>query len=187
MEDYLIRSEEELKKLGYDPRGRGYVANMRSSPWRGKLNFDYMSPLLIVGSVPVFEEDVKQMELLGVDAVVDMCLDNEHEGKMLAQSEIEHFPEFVPDTKPPSQDQLDRVTAWIDGFIKKGKKVYIHCHAGRGRAPTVACAYLITQGKSPQEAFDHVYKHRVSTGVQVSKRQHDALLAFHVRRQNKEK
>jgi rhodanese-related sulfurtransferase len=188
MSDYTIRTEEELRALGYDPRGRGYVAAMQKSPWRGKLNYDKILDRLFVGSLPVFDDDARQIAALGVSGVVDMCRDNEHEDALLAEYKIAHYPEFVPDTKAPSQDQLDRLTAWIDSYLKDGKKVYIHCHAGRGRAPTIACAYLITQGYAPMEAFDYLYKRRISTSIQVSRVQHEALAKFHARqKKNQEK
>ena len=187
MNDYTIRSEQELRVLGHDPRGRGYVATMRASPWHGKINYDKIADRLFVGSLPVFDDDARAMAALGISAVVDMCRDNEHEDEMLAGYKIAHYPEFVPDTKAPSQEQLERLTDWIGSYIQDGKKVYIHCHAGRGRAPTVACAYLITQGHTPQTAFDIVYSKRISAGIQVSRVQHEALVKFYVRHQEKNK
>lgn len=178
-------TEQQLRDLGHDPCGRWYVYVGRKSLWRGKLNYDHILPLLVVGSLPIYEDDVKEMRNQSVAAVVDLCRDNEDEDSMLAEFGIAHNPEFIPDTKAPLQDQFDRLVRWIDSYIKDGKKVYIHCHAGRGRAPTIACAYLIHTGMSPMQAFDFILEKRKSAEISVSQVQHRALLEYHERHQKK--
>ena len=37
--------------------------------------------------------------------------------------------------------------------IEQGNGVYIHCGVGVGRAPTVAAAYLVSTGMTPEEAW----------------------------------
>lgn len=49
----------------------------------------------------------------------------------------------TPDHTAPS-DHIVRVgTAALDEMLKQGRKVYIHCKNGHGRAPTFYAAYLI--------------------------------------------
>ena len=41
---------------------------------------------------------------------------------------------------------LAQGVAFIEEVVAAGGKVYVHCAAGMGRAPTLAAAYLIRQG-----------------------------------------
>ncbi|MEK6950859.1 MAG: dual specificity protein phosphatase family protein [Nanoarchaeota archaeon] len=39
-------------------------------------------------------------------------------------------------------------------------KCYLHCERGHGRAPTLVAAYLITQGKTVEEAIRFIKRKR---------------------------
>ena len=49
---------------------------------------------------------------------------------------------------------------FIRKAIESGGKVYIHCSAGVGRAPTMAAAYLISEGYSTEETLDLIRRTR---------------------------
>jgi protein-tyrosine phosphatase len=57
------------------------------------------------------------------------------------------------DDTAPTEEQLNTGVAFIHKVIANGGKVYIHCSAGVGRAPTMAAAYLIYTGYSLEEAL----------------------------------
>lgn len=59
----------------------------------------------------------------------------------------------VPDDHAPSLEQLHRGVAFIHQVISAGGKVYVHCASGVGRAPTLAAAYLVSTGLSPDQAW----------------------------------
>ena len=40
--------------------------------------------------------------------------------------------------------QLPGVVAWIDEQLRAGKRVVVHCLAGREQSATVVCAFLMT-------------------------------------------
>lgn len=63
-----------------------------------------------------------------------------------------HLP--TPDDAAPSMAHLAEGIAFIESAIDSGGKVYIHCSAGVGRAPTMAAAYLIRRGYSIDAALD---------------------------------
>ena len=63
-----------------------------------------------------------------------------------------HLP--TPDDEAPSMAHLAQGIAFIESAIDGGGKVYIHCSAGVGRAPTMAAAYLIRHGYSIDDALD---------------------------------
>jgi len=51
------------------------------------------------------------------------------------------------DFEAPSIQDLQRAVDFIQEQIKAGKKVYIHCKAGRGRSASAAAAYYIVKNK----------------------------------------
>ena len=53
----------------------------------------------------------------------------------------------VVDGYSPSQEQLDVGTSVMDGAIKGGKNVFVHCKNGHGRSPTMVAAYFIRYKK----------------------------------------
>jgi hypothetical protein len=57
------------------------------------------------------------------------------------------------DGRPPAPTQLAQGVRFIAGQLAAGRKVYIHCHAGVGRAPTLAAAYLVSTGLTPNDAI----------------------------------
>jgi hypothetical protein len=57
------------------------------------------------------------------------------------------------DGRPPDARQLEIGVRFIRGQVANGRKVYIHCHAGVGRAPTLAAAYLVSTGVAPNDAI----------------------------------
>ena len=74
--------------------------------------------------------------------------DDEHG---LALENYCHLP-TVDDT-PPSMEHLQKGIAFISDAVSGGGKVYIHCSAGVGRAPTMAAAYLLSKGHTLDEAI----------------------------------
>jgi protein-tyrosine phosphatase len=64
------------------------------------------------------------------------------------------------DNTPPTIEQLKQGVDFIHDEIERGGKVYVHCAAGVGRAPTLAAAYLVSRGMTPQEAWATIKKIR---------------------------
>jgi len=65
-----------------------------------------------------------------------------------------HLP--TTDDDPILSEDLQRGVDFITREIDHGGKVYIHCGAGVGRAPTMAAAYLISQGDTPDQAYARI-------------------------------
>ena len=66
----------------------------------------------------------------------------------------------VKNHSAPTKDQLKFGVATIQHLVDMGKKVYVHCQNGHGRAPTLVAAYLATKGKSTDEAIEFIRKKR---------------------------
>lgn len=82
----------------------------------------------------------------------------------------------VRDQAAPSQDQLSVGVSVLTLLLRMGRKVYVHCRQGHGRAPTLVAAYLIAQGRTVDEAVDLVSRKRPL--VHLSEAQRAALEAF---------
>ena len=62
-------------------------------------------------------------------------------------------------------------------MVALGKKVYVHCKNGHGRAPTLVAAYLIREhGKSVDEALEIIKAGRPT--IHIEDVQREALQVF---------
>jgi diacylglycerol kinase family enzyme len=64
------------------------------------------------------------------------------------------------DWTPPTLDALTEGVEFIQSRAAKGEGVYIHCRQGEGRGPTMAAAYLISQGFTVEESLKLLKKSR---------------------------
>jgi len=64
------------------------------------------------------------------------------------------------DWQAPSLIALQKGVDFIEKKIDEGGSVYIHCRLGEGRGPTMAAAYLISQGMSVATAIAHIQRFR---------------------------
>ncbi|MBI2476023.1 MAG: dual specificity protein phosphatase family protein [Candidatus Taylorbacteria bacterium] len=71
----------------------------------------------------------------------------------------------------PKHEQLEFGVSVLEKLVSMGKKVYVHCKNGHGRAPTLVAAYLIKQGKSPAEAEVFIKSQRPSMHLEDIQRQ----------------
>lgn len=82
----------------------------------------------------------------------------------------------VKNHMPPAPDQLEFGVSTLEELVKMGKKIYVHCKNGHGRAPTMMAAYLIKRGKSVEEAVDFIKARRPT--IHLEKVQKEALIEF---------
>ena len=74
------------------------------------------------------------------------------------------------DNTPPSREDLIRGVDFITDEIATGGKIYVHCGVGVGRAPTLAAAYLISTGLTPDDALRAISAVRPFVHLTVSQR-----------------
>lgn len=72
---------------------------------------------------------------------------------------------------PPSPDQLDFGVSALEKLVSMGRKVYVHCQNGHGRAPTMVAAYFISKGMSPDEAESFVQSKRPTMHLEGGQRE----------------
>jgi protein-tyrosine phosphatase len=115
------------------------------------ISISVIDPLLFVGGQ--FSPDVwPLMHELGLRAV--LSLQAERHDRFSGPPPARTLRIAVPDFTAPSLAQLAEGVAFIAEAHAADLPVYIHCHAGMGRAPTMAAAYLVARrGLSPAEAI----------------------------------
>jgi hypothetical protein len=121
------------------------------------LTYCKVQPNLLVGSQ--FSQKGKViLEQYGVSAVVNLRKEYDDITKGVWAKKYCYLP-TVDDTAP-AMDHLWQGIRFIDEEIKNGGRVYIHCGAGIGRAPTMAAAYLMHQGTTLDDALKKIKKVR---------------------------
>jgi protein-tyrosine phosphatase len=83
----------------------------------------------------------------------------------------------VVDGMAPTQDQLSFGAESIQKLVNQGKKVYVHCRNGHGRAPTLVSAFLIQKGYNPKDAIDLIASKRPS--IHLHKIQKETLRKYY--------
>ena len=137
------------------------------------LEYDQITDYIYIGTNMCCQVTFED-ELLQKGIEVDMSLEEE---RLDAPFGVKYFVWLpVADRTPPTQGQLEFGASSIAQFVEMEKKMYIHCMNGHGRAPTMVAAYLITTGKSVDEAIHLILEKRPSIHLEES--QVDALKQF---------
>ena len=95
-----------------------------------------------------------ELKKRGITAVVNLRTEFDDAAAGIAPERYLYLP-AVDDT-PPTLEQLRQGADFIAEEIARGGGVYIHCGAGVGRAPTMAAAYLVSTGLTPDEAWARI-------------------------------
>ena len=110
----------------------------------------------------------------GITASVNLRTVHSDTDHGLTFGEYCHLP--TNDGEPPTQEQLARGVDFIRRVIDNGGRVYIHCQTGLGRAPTLAAAFLISEGFSIDRARGLISSVRPFTNLTST--QLEALAVF---------
>ena len=104
------------------------------------LNISLIDPLLFVGG-QFRPEQWPALRALGVRAV--LSLQEENEDRFVGAPPERALRLLVPDFEPPALDQLRAAVQFMGEARRDGLPVLVHCHAGVGRAPLTAAAFLM--------------------------------------------
>jgi protein-tyrosine phosphatase len=139
-----------------------------SAQWRRYfgLNISPVAPLLFVGG-QFRAEQWPRLATMGVRAV--LSLQAEREDNFAGSPPERTLRLLVPDFTPPTLAQLAEGVAFIEAAHGDSLPVFVHCHAGVGRAPIMAAAYLVASRRiGHREALDHVRTARPIIGPNPS-------------------
>ena len=112
----------------------------------------YFDEFLAVGGVSKLELIKKE----GINAILDMRMEDYHNEINLKKLNIAYMRLKVPDRGFPSINDSSNAIEWINNHKKNGHKVLIHCNLGRGRAPLMSIAYLISEGIKRNKAIQRI-------------------------------
>lgn len=133
-----------------------------------------ITPQLYVGGQH-YAKGWHAMQAEGITAIVNLReLHHDDLAKGIGGAYHLHLP--TRDNTPPTLDDLVRGVRFIAEHIAQGRKVYVHCGVGVGRAPTQAAAYLVSTGMSAREAVRTIK--RVRPFIHMTPMQHAQLEAF---------
>jgi diacylglycerol kinase (ATP) len=139
----------------------------------GKLDYNYISDGIYIGSNQCcqthFDEKLKDE---GIE--VDMSLEEDRVDAPFGVESYVWIP--VVNHTAPTENQFELAIAVITKWVALGKKMYIHCKNGHGRAPTIVVAYFVSKGKSVDEAIDLIAEKRKS--IHLEDVQKSALVNF---------
>jgi len=94
----------------------------------------------------------------GITAVVDLRVEFDDNDAGIAPPRYLYLPTI--DDHAPTLEHLRAGVAFIAKELARDGGVYVHCGAGVGRAPTVAAAYLVSTGLTPDQAWARIERVR---------------------------
>ena len=96
--------------------------------------------------------DLPRLRRMGYSVVVSLECDR-LDAFEIEEAGFEHRKICVEDFTAPSFDQIDEFVGFVESKLREGKKVLVHCFAGRGRTGTMLAAYLIHGGMRGEAAI----------------------------------
>ena len=126
-------------------------------PWLNQDWWHEIVPGLVLGGIPLENYNhLQQLKERGIDAVYAILEDYEANSQTFCsapvlendwkEAGIAYYRLSCEDMKAMSLKDLMKAIEWIHQQILSGKKVYVHCKAGRGRSAMVVAAYLMRYG-----------------------------------------
>lgn len=157
------------------PSNSSSAAHLRAQ-WDNysELNISAIDALLFVGG-QFSPSQWPHMYSLGLRAV--LSLQAERPDRFSGPPPARTLRIEVPDFSAPSLAQLAEGVAFITAAHADALPVLVHCHAGIGRAPLMAAAYLVAQhGHTPAEALELLMEARPI--IDPSREQLDRLVQW---------
>jgi atypical dual specificity phosphatase len=127
------------------------------------LNFSWIIEGKLAGSRgPRSKKELTSLKNQGIGALVRLVEAGEAwvTTKDVSDAGLEDYNEPVRDFTAPTQEQIDRIIAYIDSHIQRGVPVGVSCNAGIGRTGVILACYLVHKGLTWNEALELVRKKR---------------------------
>lgn len=124
-----------------------------TQPWQWSLNWDEIRPNIVIGSCPMTVSDLDRVrEDANVTATLSLQHDECHARLRIDYRTLRRYGERagLRMVRRPIRDfdvvdmrrHLASAVATLDGLLREGRRVYVHCTAGTGRSPLVVLSYL---------------------------------------------
>jgi predicted protein tyrosine phosphatase len=112
----------------------------------------WIAPDLAIGG-RVLSDEWPRLAKAGVHAVVDCRLEASDPADLLTRLGISFLHLPTPDSGNFTPRQVTDGVAWIERQWADGRRVLVHCQAGKGRSVLIGGAALTTRGMTPDEAL----------------------------------
>lgn len=114
------------------------------------LKYSEITPQLYLGG-QYYSQALKNIQKIGITGIISM---RERSIKELEGFEgIKKLHLSTKDLNAPSLENLQKGIQFIKKEIETGGKIYVHCHLGEGRGPSMVIAYLMSTGLLYEDAF----------------------------------
>jgi protein-tyrosine phosphatase len=113
----------------------------------------WLTENLAVGGCFPRERSSKLASDHGVNAVIDLRLEECDDEALLGRHGIDFLHLPTPDLEPASPQMLDEGVRFARDHIARGDRVLIHCQHGIGRSALLALCVLVDAGWAPLEAL----------------------------------
>lgn len=132
--------------------------NQINHPHIPELEYNYIIDGIYIGTNQCCQMHFDTFLIQHEGITVDLSLEKER----LDQPEGVEFYVWIPvtDHTALSQDQLRFGVTTLQQLVQMGKKIYVHCKNGHGRAPSLVAAYLTQQAYTADEAAAYIKKQR---------------------------
>lgn len=101
-----------------------------------------------------YQRGLPHMNHWGIGATLSLREEADDSARGVAMTNHLWLP--IPDNDAPSIEQLSRGVAFIQQQLREQRAVYVHCGQGVGRAPTMAAAFMMSEGLSVRSALNEI-------------------------------
>ena len=119
------------------------------SEWFRRYGFADVYDGLLVGAIPLDNEDIRTLDWIGVGRILNLVDDEEYvDGSRpivamaLNDAGIQEYRVPIADYGSLSDEALEEATTTVNRWLDEGKTVYVHCRAGWQRSAAVAAGVL---------------------------------------------
>jgi len=131
--------------------------------------FDWIDEVVLLGALPL-RRYWPELKRAGVRAVVNTCQEWRGPVEEYRAAGIEELYLPIPDFTAPSLDEVREGVAFIQRQTAAGRKVYVHCKAGRGRSATIVLCYLVAKGLTPEQGQALILEKRPHANRRLAQR-----------------
>ncbi len=121
---------------------------------------DWITPNLAIGSDI---RDINYLKMRSISALIGLQAERPDDERRLQSTGITYLHLPIKDGHAPELAQIQSMVDWVNQQRGMGRKVYMHCAAGVGRAPTMAIAYLVSTGLTVDEAYAQIKRKHPDT------------------------
>lgn len=119
------------------------------------MRISWITEQIAVGKAPL-QNEFLYLKNLGIDAIVDARSEYCDDENLIKKLGMKFLHLKIDDGYAPQKDDLDKLFKFALPLLEEGKKIFIHCQNGVGRAPLICVVLLVKMGWRIPEAVNLV-------------------------------